>query len=174
MILVLYCLLFLGPALFAIGYLNAFAFARLFGIRESRWTDEHSHRFLLLIPAHNEQDTIHETLRSISAISYDAAKLNTVVIADNCTDKTVDIVRASGFQCLERSDRNHVGKGFAISWALQQIDLSDFDVVAMVDADIYPIRVGKTLISVTFCLEKNVSLQSIFIDSLKVKKIGGF
>ena len=49
--------------------------------------------FCILIPCHNEEDAIQNNLTAISNCSYDKDLFTTYVIADNCTDSTVDKVK---------------------------------------------------------------------------------
>ncbi|MBD0320827.1 MAG: glycosyltransferase [Gemmatimonadetes bacterium] len=90
---------------------------------------------LFLVPAHDEELLIGACLRSLRAMRYPRERLEVVVVADNCTDRTAEIVRSLGFRCLERSDRLNPGKPRAIAWALQQVALADYDAVSIVDAD---------------------------------------
>ena len=75
-------------------------------------------RFLILIPAHNEEDGLPETLKSLSTIQYPKDLVHIAVIADRCADDTAKVARAGGAQCLERSE-GPGGKGAAMSWAMQ-------------------------------------------------------
>ncbi len=54
---------------------------------------------LALIPAHNEQDVIGQTLMSLQQQTI--RPHCTMVIADNCSDNTIDIARGQGAQVLE-------------------------------------------------------------------------
>lgn len=92
-------------------------------------------RLLVLIPAHNEELLIGDCVRSVMALRYPPAQLSVVVIADNCTDRTAALARAAGARCLEREDRKFPGKPRAIAWALERSRLSDYDAVAIIDAD---------------------------------------
>ncbi|MEX0801660.1 MAG: glycosyltransferase family 2 protein [Dehalococcoidia bacterium] len=92
-------------------------------------------RFALLIPAHDEEQLIGRLLQSVSELDYPARLLDVYVIADNCTDATEARARAAGGRVLVRDDRERQGKGYALSWALDNISLAGYDAVAMVDAD---------------------------------------
>ncbi|TGV17811.1 glycosyltransferase, partial [Mesorhizobium sp. M00.F.Ca.ET.186.01.1.1] len=48
----------------------------------------------ILVPAHNEELVIAATVEHILWLNYPADKLQVIVIADNCTDQTAQIVRA--------------------------------------------------------------------------------
>ena len=91
-------------------------------------------RFLLLVPAYNEENTIGRTLESLARLQG-ASRLTVVVIADNCTDATAEIARSSGVEVLMRTDPDHRGKGYALEYALARYDLDRFDAVVVVDAD---------------------------------------
>ena len=92
-------------------------------------------RFAVLVPAHDEELLIRRTLDSIQSMLYPRALTDVYVIADNCADKTAEIARTIGVQVLERHDSEHRGKGYAIDWALGRIPLTQYDAVAMFDAD---------------------------------------
>jgi len=93
------------------------------------------YRYILLIPAHNEQTVIGRMLESVEKISYDHRNFTAKVIADNCTDQTAEIVRQWGVDVMVRNDAAKRGKGRAIEWALAQLDLDRFDAVVIADAD---------------------------------------
>lgn len=92
-------------------------------------------RLLFLVPAHDEERMIESCVRSLMNLRYPADRFHAVVIADNCTDRTVVLARAAGAQCLERHDRTFPGKPRAIAWALGQLPVSTFDAVIIIDAD---------------------------------------
>ncbi len=93
------------------------------------------HDFAILIPAHNEEATIDDVLRSCAALNYPQAKHTVYVIADNCTDATAAKASAAGAVCLERTDDELRGKGHALQWALPQVLKRGHDAVAILDAD---------------------------------------
>ncbi len=92
-------------------------------------------RFAILVPAHNEEMSITPTLQSCRAIDYPLDKYDVFVIADNCTDDTAGIVRAHGFQCLERHDERLIGKGHALRWGFDQLLHVSYDAFVVLDAD---------------------------------------
>ena len=111
--------------------------ARILAGRRARRVEVPSEtpRLLLLVPAHDEEVVLGACLESIRRLSYPPAALDTVVIADNCRDRTADITRAAGVRCLVRVVPNNPGKPSAIAWALGQLALSQYDAVVIVDAD---------------------------------------
>jgi cellulose synthase/poly-beta-1,6-N-acetylglucosamine synthase-like glycosyltransferase len=92
-------------------------------------------RFLFLVPAHNEELLLASCLESLHRLHYPRELVDVVVIADNCSDRTADIARAAGASCWERSAPDKPGKPRAISWALSQVPVTDYDAVVIVDAD---------------------------------------
>lgn len=92
-------------------------------------------RLLVLVPAHDEELLIAATIRSLRAVEYPADRIQVVVIADNCGDRTAAVAREEGAICLERSDTTRRGKPFAIEWALAHLPVPEFDAVVIVDAD---------------------------------------
>ncbi|MCP4580776.1 MAG: glycosyltransferase [candidate division Zixibacteria bacterium] len=90
--------------------------------------------FLILIPAHNEEQVIARTLESLKMLEP-VGRIEIAVIADNCDDSTAQIARNFNVTVLERSDDINKGKGFALEWAIDQYDLDSFQAVAIVDAD---------------------------------------
>jgi len=91
-------------------------------------------RFLILVPAHNEAQDILPTLESLRNQDYPPENVDLVVIADNCTDATAQVVQSAGVTCWERTNLERRGKGFALQWAIEKAD-GDFDAVFIVDAD---------------------------------------
>ncbi|HLU48765.1 MAG TPA: glycosyltransferase family 2 protein, partial [Planctomycetota bacterium] len=93
-------------------------------------------RFVVLVPAHDEEQLVGRTLESLSAIDYPRDRMSVVVIADNCSDGTEAIVRAAGRECWVRSDPERRGKGHALEWAFARLRKEDsFDAVVVIDAD---------------------------------------
>jgi len=93
-------------------------------------------RFLILIPAHNEEMGIGSSLDSIGRLDYPSTHHRVVVVADRCTDDTASVARKLGAQCFQRSD-SQAGKGAALAWGFQQARNANipFDAVVIIDAD---------------------------------------
>ena len=89
----------------------------------------------VLIPAHDEERTLADALRSVAASDYPTQLLSVVVVADNCTDATAAVARALGAVALERRDPSRRGKGFALAFGLESVLETPTDVVMVVDAD---------------------------------------
>ena len=96
-------------------------------------------RFLVAIPAHNEEANIAETVRSCRAIQYPASLFDVLVISDNCTDNTASAGRDSGARVLERFDATRKSKGHAIEWLIETLKQSGefdaLDALVIIDAD---------------------------------------
>src|SRR3954447_2039899 len=69
--------------------------------------------FLIIIPSHNEESVIADTIASIQRVIYPDEKRLICVIADDCTDGTAQAARAAGAQVLEKSTPA-IGKGETI------------------------------------------------------------
>jgi glycosyl transferase family 2 len=94
--------------------------------------------FAILIPAHNEIAVLGKLLESLAALDYPKDHYTVYVVADNCTDGTAALARATGWvNVKERFDREKRGKGFALNWLLQQLEAEHlvFDAYIVLDAD---------------------------------------
>jgi 1,2-diacylglycerol 3-beta-glucosyltransferase len=92
-------------------------------------------RLLFLVPAHDEELMIANCVRSLLEMDYPPSLRRIVVIADNCSDATAKLATELGAQTLERVDPKLAGKPRAIAWALEQIELAEWDACVIVDAD---------------------------------------
>jgi cellulose synthase/poly-beta-1,6-N-acetylglucosamine synthase-like glycosyltransferase len=90
-------------------------------------------RFLVLVPAHNEERVIHRGLASI--MSDCRAHDQVLVVADRCSDRTADIARSFGAGVLERGADEVPGRAAARQAGLEYARALDWDVVLMLDAD---------------------------------------
>jgi cellulose synthase/poly-beta-1,6-N-acetylglucosamine synthase-like glycosyltransferase len=92
-------------------------------------------RFNVFVPAHNEELYLPRLLASLQSQQYPSAQYRVTVIADNCSDGTAAASRPFGVDVLERNDPERRGKGYAIGWTLEQLDLSATDAIVIVDGD---------------------------------------
>jgi cellulose synthase/poly-beta-1,6-N-acetylglucosamine synthase-like glycosyltransferase len=97
-------------------------------------------RFVVLVPAHDEEAMIGRTLAALARVEYPRERWSLVVIADNCRDATAGIAARAGATVLERHDPDRRGKAFALNWALDRLAhvAGDAQAVAIVDADCEP------------------------------------
>ena len=104
-------------------------------------------KFLIIIPAYNEEESILSCLKSIENQSF--KDFSCVVVNDNSTDNTSKIVSRfiegkNRFSLLERkknlrSENTHSPGAKVIrtfNFGLNSQDLSDFDIICKFDADI--------------------------------------
>ena len=90
-------------------------------------------RFLVLVPAHNEEKVIAHGLQAIE--SDRRARDHVLVVADRCTDATAEIARSFGAAVLERGDDDEPGRAAARQAGLEHARALDWDAVVMLDAD---------------------------------------
>ncbi|MFD9392286.1 glycosyltransferase [Streptomyces sp. NPDC060000] len=88
----------------------------------------------MLVPAHNEEALIAETLQSLAAQTRPADEV--IVVADRCTDRTAHISTAHGARVVE-SVANTQAKAGALNQVLDELlpRLSDDDAVMIMDSD---------------------------------------
>jgi cellulose synthase/poly-beta-1,6-N-acetylglucosamine synthase-like glycosyltransferase len=78
-------------------------------------------RFLILIPAHNEERLLPGCLESLEKLDYPSSRFSIHVVADNCTDQTEAAARRGGAIVHVRKDDLQRGKGCALQWLYQQL-----------------------------------------------------
>ncbi len=96
-----------------------------------------THRFAILIPAHNEERLLPMLLANLHQMDYPKSLYTIYVVADNCTDQTAQLGRANGAVVYERHNQIQIGKGYALDWLLQQIweRNEEYDAALVLDAD---------------------------------------
>jgi cellulose synthase/poly-beta-1,6-N-acetylglucosamine synthase-like glycosyltransferase len=137
----------------AIGYLvfllGAASLSQWRGSRRARMKASPSEassppRIAVVIPAHNEELVLAETLDSLNRQTYPRDRYMVVVVADNCTDTTARIAGKQGAFVLERFNTVERGKGYALAWAFEKLlaphtdelpDRTPEDAFVIVDAD---------------------------------------
>ncbi len=87
----------------------------------------------IIVPAHNEEKTIKETLESIRKLNWPKDKLEVIVVDDGSTDRTAEIV--SQFHWIKLIKKENGGKASALNVGIKN---SKGSFVACVDADSYP------------------------------------
>ncbi len=115
--------------------LSAECFAALLPRRQPP-ADGHRPRCVVLVPAHNEAAGIGRTL--LAVVPQLAEGDSVLVVADNCTDQTADVVRAAGCAVVERSDDLRRGKGYALAHGVDRLRDDPPEVVVILDADCVP------------------------------------
>ncbi len=109
----------------------------LIKVKEKPLVEDKKHRFMMIIPAHNEEKVIGNLVESLTNLDYNKELYDIYVIADNCTDNTAEIARNAGAIVYERFDEAHKTKGYALNWFLGQKIEEDapYDAFCIFDAD---------------------------------------
>jgi 1,2-diacylglycerol 3-beta-glucosyltransferase len=95
-----------------------------------------THRFDIVVPAHDEENEVAQTVASLLAVDYPRERFRVLVVADNCSDRTAEAAAAAGAQVLIRQDADRRGKGYALAFAFDYCLADRFaDAVVVVDAD---------------------------------------
>lgn len=100
-------------------------------------------RFIILIPAHNEEAVIGATLAHLAKVDYPRQLYRVVVVSDQSTDRTAAIARDYGAQVVDTSQhkfrRIGVGKPAGLQYAVNELTKRDelkwADLVMVLDAD---------------------------------------
>lgn len=90
-------------------------------------------RTVVVVPANNEAVIIGDSLtRLLSEID---GRTRVLVVADNCSDDTAELARASGAEVITRLDARRRGKGFALAFARDHLAADPPECVVILDAD---------------------------------------
>ncbi len=92
-------------------------------------------RFDVIVPAHDEEEGIAATVKSLLSLAYPRDLYRVVVVADNCSDATAARARDAGAQVLVRDDEERRGKGYALEHAFARSLEGKADAVVVIDAD---------------------------------------
>lgn len=97
-------------------------------------------RFLVLVPAHNEEAVIGDIIDNLNGMDYPRELYDFYIIADNCTDKTAQVARDRGAQVIitQKDGPNApTGKPIALRKALESLgDYENrYDLMMIFDAD---------------------------------------
>ena len=118
-------------------YLTIFGFKR-----ETKDYADHApeSRFLVLIPAHNEERVIGDIIDNLKRMDYPEALYDFYVIADNCTDQTAEVARSAGAKVIvtqKDAPDAPTGKPIALKKALDSLGAyqKDYDLLMIFDAD---------------------------------------
>ena len=117
--------------------ISLFSFVKL---KDKPYIVNKKHKFILILPAHNEEAVIENLISSLKELDYPKDLYDIQVIADNCTDNTEKIARDMGTKVFVRTetDPNKKTKGYALQAFLKTL-LSDknmdYDAFCVFDAD---------------------------------------
>ena len=106
-------------------------------LKEKPLLIDKNHKFMAIIPAHNEEAVVGNLVESLKNQDYPKDLYDIYVIADNCTDNTAKIAREKGAIVYERFDSEKKTKGYALQWFLQQKiqENAPYDAFFVFDAD---------------------------------------
>lgn len=97
-------------------------------------------RFLVLVPAHNEEAVIGDIINNLKHMEYPQELYDFYILADNCTDQTADVARQMGAKVIETHKESKdapTGKPIVLQKALQALEgyQDRYDLVMFFDAD---------------------------------------
>ncbi len=97
-------------------------------------------RFLVLVPAHNEETVIGDIINNLKHMEYPPELYDFYILADNCTDRTADVARQMGANVLEShkdSEDAPTGKPIVLQKAFRALEgyQNKYDLVMFFDAD---------------------------------------
>ena len=106
-------------------------------LKDKPYLTNKKHKFMAIIPAHNEEKVVGNLIESLRQQNYPKELYDIYVIADNCTDSTAKVAKEAGAIVYERFDPNHKTKGYALQWFLKQKieENADYDAFFVFDAD---------------------------------------
>ncbi len=134
------------------------------GRKMHQFTNGNRERCIVLVPAHNEEITIVSTIKNLRSELLPSDQI--IVIADNCSDNTSELVRQSGETVLERYDPERRGKGYALAYGLDQLRSQPPAIVVLIDADTRATP-GSIDALVREATIKKCPIQGIFVDAPK-------
>ena len=118
-------------------YEISISLAALIKFKEKPLVVNKKHKFMAIIPAHNEEKVVGNLIESLKNQDYDKELFDIYVIADNCTDNTAIVAKDAGAIVYKRFDEAHKTKGYALNWFLKQKieENADYDAFLVFDAD---------------------------------------
>ena len=113
-------------------YQTVISLCSLIKLKDKPYLTNKNHKFMAIVPAHNEEMVVSNLIESLKNQTYDKNLYDIYVIADNCTDNTAEVAIV-----FERFDPAHKTKGYALQWFLKQKieENADYDAFFVFDAD---------------------------------------
>ena len=118
-------------------YQMAISICSLIKLKDKPFIINKNHKFMAIIPAHNEEAVVADLIESLKKQDYPKELYDIYVIADNCTDNTAKIAKEAGAIVYERFDESKKTKGYALDWFLKQKikEKASYDAFFVFDAD---------------------------------------
>lgn len=115
--------------------LSVFSIETILGILPSKHLalGNRAPKTTIIMPAHNEALNISAILKKLLPILTD--KIQLLVVADNCDDNTAALVKEMGIDVIERQAPMHRGKGYALAYGQDHLQLNPPECVIILDAD---------------------------------------
>lgn len=108
--------------LFLLLYLYQIFYAFIGVFKKSKCFEKSlKHRYAVIISARNERLVIGQLVESIKKQNYPKELIDVFVVADNCSDDTAKIARKAGAIVYERTNKDLVGKGYALDYIFKII-----------------------------------------------------
>lgn len=106
-------------------------------LKDKKYKENKNHKFMAIIPAHNEEAVIGNLIDSLKNQNYEKELYDIYVVADNCTDNTAKIAEEKGAIVYKRYNNTERTKGAALNWFLKQKikENADYDAFFVFDAD---------------------------------------
>ena len=89
-------------------YQMGISLCSLVKLKDKKYITNKKHKFMAIIPAHNEEMVVANLVESLKNQNYDRELYDIYVIADNCTDATAEVAKEAGAIVLERFDQAHM------------------------------------------------------------------
>jgi cellulose synthase/poly-beta-1,6-N-acetylglucosamine synthase-like glycosyltransferase len=126
-----------GVLLFCLGYQYVLAMASMRRLQPAHVERQPGTRFAVAIPAHDEGSVLPATLAQLRRQEYPAELFDIHVVADHCTDNTVEVARQGGAIAHVRDSLPKGRKAYALQWLLERLVGQEpgYDAVAIFDAD---------------------------------------
>ncbi len=127
--------------LIGIPFFMQFIFMFLFWLPKKVFPkSEKKNKICVLIPAHNEADVIHDTVKRLFDLqTYPKEMFDVYVVAHNCDDNTAELARKAGANVFELNDPDpkHRIASYALKHGYEQILATgiDYDFSIRLDAD---------------------------------------
>lgn len=93
-------------------------------------------KFLVVIPAHNEESQIEDVIKSIKKANYPQRLINIIILNDKCSDKTVEIAYKNKIQVYNILNKENTKGSILKSFCFQYKEIiNNYDYLCIADAD---------------------------------------